>query len=155
VKNARFSPEGQPAPRHLPKHRKHGSQIEEQRLRAMGPEVAAYVDYALKTPGIQRHRFLRELVALSRKVPVAAFVEALMRALRYRVLALETLERIAWLCTSQGQQPMPEVDVDENFRDRPAYQEGRLTDEPDLSIYDETLADEEATDSDESEEHDG
>jgi hypothetical protein len=43
------SGQGQPAPRHLPKHRKHGSQIEEQRLRAMGPEVAAYVDYALRT----------------------------------------------------------------------------------------------------------
>jgi transposase len=157
VKNARFSPEGQPAPRHLPKHRKHGSQIEEQRLRAMGPEVAAYVDYALRTPGIQRHRFLRELVALSRKVPAAAFVEALTRALRYRVLALESLERIAWLCTSQGHQPMPEVGVDENFRNRPAYQEGCLTDEPDLSIYDETLADEELTDPNEteSEQHDG
>jgi hypothetical protein len=157
VKNARFSPEGQPAPRHLPKHRKHGSQIEEQRLRAMGPEVAAYVDYALKTPGIQRHRILRELLALSRKVPAAAFVEALTRALRYRVLALETLERIAWLCTSQGHQPMPEVSVDENYRDRPAYQEGCLTDEPDLSIYDETLAEQESTDPNEteSEEHDG
>lgn len=155
VKNARFSPEGQPAPRHLPKHRKHGSQIEEQRLRAMGPEVAAYVDYAIQTLGIPRHRFLRELLALSRKVAAAAFVEALRRALRYRVLALETLERIAWLCTSQGHQPMPEVDVDEHYRDRPAYQEGCLTDEPDLSIYDETLADEEPSDPNESEEHDG
>lgn len=159
VKNARFSPEGQPAPRHLPKHRKHGSQIEEQRLRAMGPEVAAYVDYALQTPGIQRHRLLRELLALSRKVPAAAFVEALIRALRYRVLELETLERIAWLCTSQGHQPLPDVDVDESFRDRAAYQEGCLTDEPDLSIYDETLPNDHPIDPNEtqteSEEHDG
>ena len=46
----------------------HGSQHEEQRLRALDPEVAAYVDFALQTPGIQRHRFLRELFALSRKV---------------------------------------------------------------------------------------
>ena len=64
VKNAHFSPEGQPPPRHLPKHRSHGSQHEEQRLRALGPAVAAYVDFALQTPGIQRHRFLRELFAL-------------------------------------------------------------------------------------------
>ena len=67
MKNARFSPEGQPAPRHLPKNRKDGSQQEEQRLRGLGPEVAAYVDFALRTPGIQRHRFLRELFALSRQ----------------------------------------------------------------------------------------
>src|SRR5450759_2406514 len=43
VKNAHISPEGQPPPPHLPKHRKHGSQQEEQRLRALGPAVAAYV----------------------------------------------------------------------------------------------------------------
>ena len=87
VKNAHFSPEGQPPPRYLPKHRQHGSQQEEQRLRALGPEVAAYVDFALQTPGIQRHRFLRELFALSRQVTPAVFVEALSRALRYRVVA--------------------------------------------------------------------
>jgi transposase len=155
VKNARFSPAGQPAPRHLPKHRKHGSQIEEQRLRAMGPEVAAYVDYALQTAGIQRHRLLRELLALSRKVPAAAFVEALTRALRYRVLALDTLERIAWLCTSQTHEPLPEVDVDESFRDRPAYQEGCLTDTPDLSHYDETLPKDQPTDPSETQSKDG
>ena len=86
VKNAHFSPEGQPPPRHLPKHRSHGSQHEEQRLRALDPAVAAYVDFALQTPGIQRHRFLRELFALSRKVTPAVFAEALTRARRYRVV---------------------------------------------------------------------
>ena len=139
VKNARFSPEGQPSPRHLPKHRKDGSQHEEQRLRALGAEVAAYVDYALQTAGIQRHRFLRELYSLSRQVTLGVFVEALTRALRYRVTEMESLRRIAWFCMSQGQQPQPyvDLDVDEGFRQRPAYQEGCLTDEPDLSVYDE------------------
>ena len=82
IKNARFSPEGQPLPRHLPKHRHHGSQHEEQRLRGLGSEVAAYVDFALQTPAIQRHRFLRELFVLSRQVTPSVFVEALTRALR-------------------------------------------------------------------------
>ena len=107
VKNAHFSPEGQPPPRYLPKHRSHGSQHEEQRLRGLGAEVAAYVDFALETPGIQRHRFLRELFTLSRKVAPAVFVEALARARRYRVVQMETLHRIAWLCMSQGQRPCP------------------------------------------------
>ena len=138
VKNAHFSPPGQPAPQHLPKRRKDGSLHEEQRLRGLGPAVAAYVDFALQTPGIQRHRFLRELFALSRKVTPSVFVEALTRARRYRVVQMETLHRIAWLCMSQGQQLLPFVDEDEDFRQRPAYQEGFLTDEPDLSVYDET-----------------
>ena len=96
--------------------------------------------YALQTPGIQRHRFLRELFALSRQVTPTVFVEALTRALRYRVVQLETLQRIAWLCMSQGQQSLPDAEVDESFRQRPAYQEGCLTDEPDLSVYDEMPA---------------
>jgi transposase len=157
VKNARFSPEGQPPPRYLPKHRKHGSQHEEQRLRALGAEVAAYVDYALQTAGMQRHRFLRELFALSRKVTLSVFVAALTRALRYRVVQMETLHRIAWFCMSQGQgeEGLPWADVDEGFRQRPAYQEGCLTDEPDLSIYDEVPRENEAGDEAESEDHDG
>jgi len=157
VKNVRFSPEGQPAPRHLPKHRKHSSQQEEQRLRALGADVAAYLDYALRTPGVQRHRFLRELFTLSRQVTQTVFVQALLRALRYRIVELQTLQRIAWFCMSQGEEHLPYADVDESFRQRPAYQEGCLTDEPDLSRYDcpederlpddgETATDETATD---------
>jgi hypothetical protein len=37
---------------------------------------------------------------------------------------------------SQGEERLPYADVDESFRERPAYQEGCLTDEPDLSRYD-------------------
>ena len=132
----RFSPPGQPAPRHLPKHRKHGSQHEEQRLRALGPDVRDYLDYALQTPGIQRHRFLRELLTLSRQVAQTVFVQTLQRALRYRVVELQSLKNIAWFCLSQGEPSLPYADVDESFCQRPAYEEGALTDEPDLSQYD-------------------
>jgi transposase len=136
VKNARFSPEGQPPPPHMPKHRKRGSSHEEKRLRDMGPAVAAYVDYAINAPGIQRHRFLRQLFDLSRRVPKTALAQALERALRYRVLDIDALHRIAWYCLSQGEEYLLDVDVDESYRDRPEYLEGCLTDEPDLSIYD-------------------
>lgn len=140
VKNERYSPPGQPKPRHLPKNRKRGSQQEEKRLRGMGPDVAAYVDYVLQTPGIQRHRFLRELLSLSLQVTQGVFVETLQRALRYRVLHMETLQRIAWFCMSQGEGDSPGVDVDESYRHRAAYQEGYLTDEPDLAIYEDLLS---------------
>jgi hypothetical protein len=35
VKNSKFSPEGQPAPRHQPRHRTQDSRLEEKRLRAL------------------------------------------------------------------------------------------------------------------------
>lgn len=157
VKNARFSPEGQPPPRHQPKHRKHGAQLEEKRLRALGADVTAYLDYAIHTPGIQRHRFLRELFGLSRQVTEAVFRQTLQRALQYRVLHISTLERIAWYCMSQAQGQLIDidVDVDQSFRQRPAYQEGSLTDEPDLSIYDQQFDDEPDHHDQQSETHDG
>ena len=149
VKNGRFSPEGQPAPRQMPQNRKNGSEQEVKRLRAMSPDVSAYVDYVFKTPGIQHHRFLRELFALSQKMTQAVFVEAVARALRYRIVHLQTLERIAWFCMSQSQAEqclLPYPDFDENFRQRPAYQEGCLTDEPDLRIYESIFPNEETDD---------
>jgi len=155
IKNERFSPAGQPPPRHLPKHRKNGSMQEEKRLRAMGGDVEAYLDYALKTAGIQRHRFLRELFALSRRVTEAIFARTLQRALRYRVTHIETVQRIAWFCISQSDQQLPEADVDDSFRERPAYQEGCLTDEPDLSIYDDLLPDDDDDDGETDEDETG
>jgi len=83
---------------------------------------------------------VRGLFGLSRQVTLAVLIKTLERALRYRVVHLETLHRIAWFCISQGEiersQANVDIDVDENLRQRPAYQEGYLTDEPDLSDYD-------------------
>jgi transposase len=155
VKNRRFSPEGQPLPRHMPKSCRHSSQQEEQRLRALGADVVAYLDYALQTPGLQRHRFVRALWTLSRRVPLQVFLETMQRALRYRVVERETLERVAWFCLSQGEHPLPEVEVDESYRQRPSYEEGCLTDEPDLSSYDDRTLDEDQPYPPESEDQDG
>ena len=98
--------------------------------------MSAYLDFALSTPGVQRHRFTRELFALSRKLTDEVFRKTAARAHRYQIVELSTLRRIAWLCLSQEDDVAPEAEVDEDFRQRPAYQEGYLTDQPDLSQYD-------------------
>jgi len=137
VKNARVGPKGQALPRPMPQNRHGGSEPEEKRLRAMGSDVSAYVDYVLAAPGIQRHRLLRQHVCLSQKIPQELFVQAVARALRYRVTGFETLQRIAWFCLSQNGLDLPDVEIDEEYRQRAAYLEGYITDEPDLSRYDE------------------
>jgi transposase len=147
-----YSPPGQPKPHHQPKNRRRDARQEEQRLRALGEEVAAYLDYALAAPGIQRHRFTRELFALSRKMTSRVFVNTVQRALRYRIVDLATLRRIAWLCLRQADEVLPEAEVDEDFQRRPAYQEGCLTDLPDLSLYDQ-LGEEESDDQKQEEEN--
>ena len=136
TRHQHYSPPGQPKPRHQPRNRHRPAQQEEQRLRAMGQDVSAYLDFALSAAGVQRHRFTRELFTLSRKLTDEMFRKTARRAHRYRILDLATLRRIAWLCLTQEDDPLPEVEVDEDFRQRPAYQEGYLTDQPDLSVYD-------------------
>jgi transposase len=149
-----YSPPGQPQPRHQPKNRHRPANLEEQRLRALGVEVSAYLDFALSACGVQRHRFTRELFAFSRKLTVEVFRKTVDRARRYRIVDLVTLRRIAWLCLTQEDDPLPEVEVDEEFRQRPAYQEGYLTDQPDLSLYDQLNDDQEEEEEQKEEEDD-
>jgi tRNA U38,U39,U40 pseudouridine synthase TruA len=58
------------------------------------------------------------------------------------VVDLATVRRIAWLCISQSEEVLPQADVDDDLQQRPAYQEGILTDQPDLTIYDQLFEDE-------------
>lgn len=142
VKNQRFSPEGQPKPRYMPHNRRQPTQQEEQRLRALGEAVSAYLDFALKPKGIERHGWIRKLFALSRKMTPALFIRCIERAYKYQITSLATVERIAVLCMNQGTDILPSVEIDEGFREREAYQQGQLTDQPDLSIYENMLEEE-------------
>jgi transposase len=138
VRGQYYFPAGEPKPRYRPNNRHRDAKQEEQRLRALGTEVAAYLDFARSAPGVQRHRFTRELFVLSRKLTHGVLVKTVQRALRYRITDLATLRRIAWLCISQAEDVLPQADFNEDFQQRPAYQEGCLTDQPDLSVYDQS-----------------
>ena len=142
VRNQPFHPPGGPAPRHKPRHRHQPAHEEEKRLRDIAPSVSLYVDFILKTPGIYRHEHLRRLLALSRKMTPELFIKSVERAHKYRIIDLPTLERIARLYLEEGM-PLPCVDIDENFREREAYQEGSITEAPDLSIYEKNHSDHE------------
>jgi len=135
VRNARFSPEGEPKPRHHPKNRRRPTQQEEQRLRAIDQRVGAYLDFALPPGGRQRHGFVRKLHALSRKITAELFVASLERAHTYRIVEMAVIERIVALNLGHEARALPCVEIDEHFRDRAAYQEGRLTEPPDLSAF--------------------
>jgi len=137
VKNTLFNPPGEPKPRHSPNNRKKPTEQEEQRLRVMAESVSAYLDFIFKHKGIQRHSFIRKIYAFSRKMTTSLFIACVERAHKYRIVDMATLERIAALHMTQGSPTLPLVDVDEDFRNRGAYIEGRLTDKPDLSIYEE------------------
>jgi len=142
VSNQRISPEGMPKPAHQPKDRKRASAEEERRLRALSPTVEKYLHFVFQPgSGLQRHRFIRELLQLAERMTPALFLETLERALHYAIRDLPTLQRIARLSLSQGQLPLGPVEVDENFSNRDTYQQGRWTEVPDFSPYDQMLED--------------
>jgi len=141
VRNAKFAPPGQPQPRHNPSNRRRPTEEEEKRLRAIDEGVGHYLDFALKPKGIERHRFLRRLFALSRQMSDTVFIRTIERALRYRITGIDTLQRIATLLLNDSGHPLPAVDIDESFRTRESYLEGRLTDAPDFSRYNRILED--------------
>lgn len=139
VTNERFSPAGYPKPRHQPHNRRNPTVEEEKRLRGLAEVVGKYLDFALEPKGIQRHRFIRELFRLAQEMTSALFVKAIERALKYRITQIDVIRRIAQMYLTQGAPALPSVEVDEGFLEREAYVEGRLTEEPDFSLYDELL----------------
>jgi hypothetical protein len=108
-------------------------------LRAAGSEIDQYLDYALKCEGVSRHRFIRELYMLYRKVAAALFTSAIERALKYRVHDIPTIERIITLEMKTTGHELPVATIAEDLMDRDAYRQGRFSDEVDLSIYDNLL----------------
>ncbi len=105
----------------------------------MSEQVNAYLDFALKPKGIQRHRFIRELFGLYKKLAPSIFIKTIKRALKYHITDMHTVQRIAFLQLKDSDYEMPFVQSDKEFQNSEAYREGRLGDEVDLSIYDKLL----------------
>jgi hypothetical protein len=63
------------------------------------------------------------------------FIQTIERAHHYGITTLDTIERIALLQLREGAIELPLADLDQTYSQRPAYQEGALTDLPDLSLY--------------------
>ncbi len=141
VKNELISPKGEPKPKFQPKHRKKPTDREEKALRAASKEVNDYLNFAFKRGLKQRHRFIRQLYGLYRKLALTLFVEAIRRALKYRITEIKTIERIAVLQMRVGNYEASFVEIDHEFTDRESYREGRFSDKADLSKYDKMMED--------------
>ena len=135
VKNEKFSPKGKPKPRYQPNNRKKPTAQEERILRSTAPEVDEYLNFVLVMKGKVRHRFVRQLYSLHKKTAVALFVKAVKRALKYRIKSVDTIDNIIRLLMRDSNYELALPEVNHGFTNRPAYLEGRFTDEVDLSVY--------------------
>ena len=141
VKNELIPPEGQSKPPYKPKDRKKPTAKAENTLRAAAKEINDYLDFAVKSGGKQKHRFIRKLYGLYRKIALEVFIKTVKRALKYRITDIKTVERIAALQLTAGNFQLPLPQIDQQLESRASYIEGCFADEVDLTVYDKIAED--------------
>jgi hypothetical protein len=133
-----ISPEGGPRPSHRPTQRKKPTAREEKILRSLDKTIDDYLNFAVPKSGKPKHRFIRTLFGLYRKVAPTVFIQAVARAVKYRITDIGTIENIIILKLRSGDFNTAPPEIDPDLQNRAAYIEGCFVDEADLSIYDET-----------------
>jgi transposase len=145
VKNQIFRPQGYKGTIYQPKNRKKPTETEEKNLRSLSQDVNNYMDFIVKQKGIKKHRFIRSLYRLSHKIALPVFTQALKRALKYRIVNIDTIEHICILLLRSGSYQLPssvfDVTVNEDFSKRDSFLEGEFSGEVDLCQYDRLLED--------------
>ena len=112
--------------------------LKEKILRSLDNSLDAYLNFALPKSGKPKHRFVRQLFALYRRIATPIFIQSVQRALKYRITDIATIENIVILKLRQANFHVPSAQIDQDYLNRDAYLEGCYADEVDLSIYDET-----------------
>ena len=141
VKNKRIPPQGQQIPPYMPKNRKKPSTNQENMLRAAAKEIDVYLTFAIKNGVKQKHRFIRALYGLYRKMALEVFIKTVSRALKYRITDIKTVERIATLQLTAANFQLPLPQIDRQLEKRDAYVEGYFADNVDLGVYDKITED--------------
>jgi hypothetical protein len=142
VKNERIGPEGQQITPYMPKNRKKPTTKQEKILREAARQIDEYLTFSIENGVKQKHRFIRALYGLYRKMALEVFVKTVSRALKYRITDIKTVERIATLQLTAAHLQLPLPQIDRQLEKRDAYIEGYFADEVDLSVYDKIIEDE-------------
>lgn len=113
--------------------------VEEAKLKEIAPQVAAFLDFVLKLKGVQRSKIIHELYRLQARMAPSLFIQTIERALAYGVSDTAAIERIAVYLLRDALFDTTWQEAPVKFQGRDIYREGRLSADPDLSIYQEML----------------
>ena len=137
-----FHPEGYEKPKRKPRGGiGKDTKYEEKILNEISPIIVEYIKFLKDQKGIQRNRLIRYLHSLSVRITSELFVATIKRAHQYKISNRQTIEEIAELILRQGEHSSPNIVADGALKDRPSYQEGFVTDIPDINRYDVTPKD--------------
>ena len=141
LKISAFPPKGSKYRRTCPKTGKNPRPNKRTSLRTAAKQIDAYLTFAIKNGVKQKHRFIRALYGLYRKMALEVFIKTVSRALTYRITDIKTVERIATLQLTAENFQLPLPQIDRQLEKRDAYIEGYFADEVDLSVYDNITGD--------------
>jgi len=110
------------------------SEEDELKLRAYGDFIGNFLDFIQSKEGAIRYRnqFVKNLYSLSLRIAPGVFQKTIERAHAFKINSIEAIERIAIQLMRVDVQDWPEISSTKDFENRLAYQDGRLTAEPDL-----------------------
>ena len=140
AKNQVFRPENTAPAKNQPKNRKRSVETEEKKLRSISEDVDKYITFLYKQKRIQKHRFIRYLYGLSKKVSDDIFTKTLKRSFKYKITEKQTIENICiYIVKGENYQLPFVVGSDEKLLNNKAYINGQYSDEVDLNVYDKLL----------------
>lgn len=112
---------------------------EEAKLRQIAAQIGAFLDFVLSLKGVQRSKIVHELYRLQTRIAPTLFIQTIERALAYRVSDTGAIERIAVYLLRDGIFDTSWQEAPLKFQGRDTYREGRLSADPDMSIYQDLL----------------
>lgn len=144
IKNKRFSPSGMKI-KTKPNNRKKGATEEERALRTLGSVCCTYLDFihSSECRNRQKPKLIRNLYSLSKRLSSDSFTETLQQALKFKVDAIRSLERIAQNLLQGDLFDENENPVNSDYQNREDYLKGRFSSEADLTRF-QTLLENEA-----------
>jgi len=136
----KMRPEGVSIVPERPQHDRINSSEEEKRLRAISQSVAEYLDWLQSTKGLVRYRnpFIRELYQCSKRMTPRLFSDALEQARQHGIAQVDAIVRIADIILrtqDSADTPWLTEPTCDDYMNRKTFEEGRFSEEPQLSMY--------------------
>ena len=139
TKNQIFRPKDNPQAKNQPKYRKKSTEAEEKKLRSISEDVDEYINFMSLEKGVKKHRFIRYLYELSKKVSDDIFIKTIKRSFKYKITEKQTIEKICIYIVNGEDYQIPFADTNKELLKNKSYLEGQYSDEVDLTIYDDLL----------------
>jgi len=139
AKNQVFRPKDTRQANNQPKYRKKSTETEEKRLRSISKVVDEYISFISLEKGVKKHRFIRYLYELSKKVSDDIFIKTIKRSFKYKIIERQTIEKICIYIVNGENYQLLFTDTDKELLKNQSYLDGQYSDEVDLTVYDELL----------------